>query len=51
MKTTKTAGCNCNSEYQDKQYGSGIRLHNHTQKNMATLWRCTVCGRERPIGG
>ena len=33
--------CTCFSNYQDKKYGKGNRLHNLTRKEGA---RCTVCG-------
>lgn len=32
--------CNCQSEYQDKKYGRGMRVHNETAKDEL---RCTVC--------
>ncbi len=32
--------CSCKSEYQDKKYGSGMRVH--TIGNKKTT--CTVCG-------
>jgi hypothetical protein len=38
--------CSCKSEYQDKKYGKGLRLHNATQ-NAANKWRCTACGVSR----
>lgn len=38
----KVIKCKCNSEFQDKEYGKGMRLHNTSpdEKNL----RCTVCG-------
>lgn len=33
--------CSCPSEYQDKKYGKGARVHNETAKDEL---RCTVCG-------
>lgn len=41
----KTFKCNCESEFQDKTYGNGNRVHNFTAKN--NNWRCTVCGSEK----
>jgi len=36
--------CTCANEYQDKQYGKGIRIANTTGKTNTV--RCTVCGKE-----
>jgi hypothetical protein len=33
--------CSCSSEFQDKRYGHGKRVHNEMAKDGA---RCTVCG-------
>lgn len=33
----------CKSDYQDKKYGNGNRVHNVTSKDKN---RCTVCGKE-----
>jgi len=40
--------CSCESDFQDKMYGVGMRVHNDmtSKENMA---RCTVCGTERSI--
>ena len=38
----KIAKCNCEHEYQDKQYGSKMRVHNKKQK--ADTYVCSVCG-------
>jgi len=43
MAETKIIKCNCDSEYQDKKYGKGMRVGNKTMKNVA---RCTVCNKE-----
>ena len=40
---TKIKECNCKSEYQDKHYGQGKRVHNETDSG----FRCTVCGVEK----
>ena len=37
--------CSCKSDFQDKRYGKGKRLHNVTTKG----FRCTVCGREKLV--
>ena len=45
VETTKIIECGCMSEFQDKRYGKGRRLHNRCKKdNSMTGWRCTVCG-------
>ena len=36
---TRVLACHCRSEWQDKKYGKGKRLHNGTTKG----YRCTVC--------
>lgn len=44
--TTKEIKCKCVSEYQDKRYGTGMRVHNakkSTEKSKGGF-RCTVCG-------
>jgi hypothetical protein len=43
---TVKARCTCVSEYQDKLYGVGIRLHNVVQKKDSTVKKCTVCGKK-----
>jgi len=42
--------CICEHELQDRQYGSGKRLHTPVAK-AANGWRCTVCGREQTVSG
>ena len=37
--------CTCNSEYQDKRYGVGLRVHNLCSKGEKA--RCTVCTKEK----
>lgn len=39
--------CGCLSEYQDKKYGPGLRVHNFAPKKPA--WRCSVCGTEKAV--
>ena len=36
--------CNCQSEYQDKKYGPGMRVHNVGKKGGTKSAKCTVCG-------
>ena len=35
--------CSCSSEYQDKRYGKGMRVHNIGKEGRA----CTVCGNRK----
>lgn len=42
--------CTCKFHYQDRTYGSQLRVHNwcashHPSKEGG--WRCTVCGHEK----
>lgn len=52
MAKIKNAGnsvvkpCSCKSEYQDKVYGNGKRLHTVTAKG---FFRCTVCGKDKQV--
>lgn len=40
--------CRCKSEYQDKKYGQGNRVHNECKViNSTTPHRCTVCGEKK----
>lgn len=41
--------CDCRSEYQDKKYGNGMRVHNPTRKGTVSkiVWRCTICKKEQ----
>lgn len=41
----KVVKCSCRSEFQDKTYGSGLRLHNYALNafNKTGGWRCSVC--------
>ena len=46
---TKELRCVCNSEFQDKLYGKGVRVCNCCGDNKGgkvNTYRCTVCGRE-----
>lgn len=40
---TKKMRCQCDSEYQDKKYGLGIRVFNKG----TTKYTCTVCKAQR----
>ena len=40
---TRVLKCHCASDFQDKKYGKGKRLHNATVKG----YRCTVCGQSK----
>ncbi len=46
-QTTRVLPCSCQHDFQDKKYGKGKRLMNLTIKRNPTVWRCTVCGKER----
>jgi len=43
--------CDCKSEYQDKAYGKGMRVHNLMAKSPTTeqMARCTVCCKEHVV--
>ena len=41
MSGTVIKHCGCQHEFQDKQYGRGMRVHNYAEKTEA--YRCTVC--------
>jgi hypothetical protein len=44
----KAKECNCTSEYQDKKYGKGIRIHNACGASKGNPgYRCTVCGNQK----
>lgn len=54
MADTKIMACKCESEFQDKRYGNGLRVHNKCgsaakSKNQSSTitWRCTICGATR----
>ena len=38
--------CDCKNDYQDKEHGRSMRVHNSCIKG----YRCTVCGKEKPAG-
>lgn len=42
----KIIACKCQHEFQDKQYGKGMRVHNEAKSKIASspAYRCTVCG-------
>jgi hypothetical protein len=41
MQTT-IKKCTCKSDYQDKKYGAGMRVHNLNKDETKAV--CTVCG-------
>jgi hypothetical protein len=42
------APCVCESTYQDKKYGKGMRVHNAAPKSKSSdKMRCTVCGKDK----
>jgi hypothetical protein len=48
--TTELLRCDCVSEYQDKEYGPGKRVHNRgpaPAKGGTAKKKCTVCGKVR----
>ena len=48
---TKILRCNCVHAFQDERYGKGNRVMNLTQvKPEGTVYRCTVCGKEKHVG-
>ena len=34
--------CKCSHEFQDRQYGKGMRAHTYATKDK--VYKCTVCG-------
>lgn len=42
---SKIIPCNCVNEFQDREYGKGMRVFNTAGKNGDKLC-CTVCGKE-----
>lgn len=46
-KGTAILMCSCTHEFQDKQYGRQLRVHNFAKSHPEKVrggWRCTVCG-------
>lgn len=41
MSGTKVLKCKCESQFQDVQYGKGMRLHNITEDKKKAS--CTIC--------
>lgn len=41
---TQIITCTCEHEFQDKEYGKGMRVHNSMSSDKGD-WRCTVCGK------
>ena len=54
MKNGKIHPCTCKHDFQDREYGQGMRVHNHAPGNgnkSPKRYRCTVCSTVREIGG
>jgi hypothetical protein len=49
----RIAYCACKNDFQEKQYGQGLRVFNHAPgkdgSSLKNRFRCTVCGREKDI--
>lgn len=45
------AKCSCHHEFQDSEYGKGLRVHSEFKvlNGKPTRLRCSVCARERDI--
>ena len=43
---TKIMQCSCQSDFQDREYGKGMRVFNEIGKDQRGGYRCTVCGKE-----
>ncbi len=39
--------CHCESAYQDKKYGKGMRVHNTGGSKGGSKVTCTVCGSKK----
>jgi len=53
VNKTKIVHCDCNNEYQDSQYGPGMRVTtpaNIEQAKGGFVVRCTVCGKSHNLG-
>jgi len=59
MSATRELACKCKHEYQDANYGKGMRVHNRTanttskSKDAGANWvyRCTVCNATNTASG
>lgn len=50
MANTKIIKCSCNHEFQDKEYGEKMRVHNlRDQKSHKGEAVCTVCGKTNTL--
>lgn len=49
MSGTVIKKCSCSHEYQDKRYGTGMRVHNVGKKppTGSAFVKCTVCGSKK----
>ena len=55
-ETTKILPCTCNNEFQDKTYGTKLRLHNRCgsadqgkKAESTRTYRCTVCAKTKSL--
>ena len=46
LMKTKIIKCSCKNNYQDIEYGAGMRVHNIMKTG---AYRCTVCSRETGV--
>lgn len=46
---TRIMICNCESSFQDKTYGIGMRLHNDGAGITPNHATCTVCGKQKQL--
>ena len=42
---TVIRSCTCQSDWQDRTYGKGMRVHNVGGTTTGPRYRCTVCGK------
>lgn len=43
------SSCTCTHKAQDKLHGKQKRVFNRTKKESGTIYRCTVCSREKTL--
>jgi hypothetical protein len=53
MSQTRIIPCTCSHSYQDRKYGSQMRVHNETKAGpqQPPGHRCTVCGNVKILIG
>ena len=49
----KIMQCTCDHEYQDRQYGNQMRVHNDGVSALQhqRVFKCTVCSNVKKVGG